>query len=213
KHLRETDISLLKTIGIKVNYPFPLPFLNFSQEEKFASLFLTSNNLENKILIGLHPSTINHQIFKRWPKENFIELGKKILYDFPEVFILLFVDPNEKELCSEMKSKLGNNTVIINNTSLKQVAALIDKCKIFIASDCGLSHIAATTGTNLIAIFGPTNPQIEGPIGEKVHIIKEKCDFPYRRHHRDGNRQEPCKCLTKITPDRVFNKVKEILFK
>lgn len=211
KHLRETNINLLKTIGIKVNPPFPLPFLKFDKEKNFANEFLTGNNLENKVLIGLHPSTVNHQIFKRWPKKNFIELGQKILHNLPDVFIMLFIDPDEKELCLEMKNKLNRNTIIINNSSLKQVAALIDKCKIFIASDCGLSHIATTTRTNLIAIFGPTNPGIEGPIGDRVHIIQERCEFPYSRHRREGNRQEPCKCLTKITPDRVFNEIKKIL--
>ncbi len=210
KHLRETNIALLKLLGLKID-SLPLPFLKFDEEKEFADSFLAKNNLKGKTLVGLHPSSGGKQDFKRWPRENFLELGKKILSQFPNVFIVLFGGPGEEELCFEIKKELRKNVIIIVAYPLRQVAALIDKCQVFIASDCGLGHIASTTSTNLISIFGPTDPNITGPIGKKVHIIKEKCDYPYDRHPKNKEGKGACDCLKRIKPERVFDEVKKIL--
>lgn len=219
KHRIDAGIDLLKDLGLRVDYPLPAPFLDFNKEKEFVDYFLARNNLENKVLIGLHPGCDRYQRFKgfkRWPKEYFIELGRKILYNIPDAFIILLGGSDEKESCLEIKNKLDENKriIIAAGHSLKQETALIDKCAVFVGSDSGLTHAASTTNTALIAIFGPTNHLIMGPRGKNVHIIKEKCDSPYSmldRRFKRSDRGEPCDCLKKITPDRVFNKVKEIL--
>jgi len=218
KHKTDAAVDLLKTIGLKIDH-IPAPFINLEKEKEFVDCFLSENNLKNKVLIALHPDCDRYQKFKgfrRWPKEYFIELGRKILNNFPEDFIVLLGGPDEKAACQEIKSKLGEDRRIklAAGYSLRQETAIIDKCNIFVGSDSGLAHAASTTKTNLIAIFGPTNSQISGPRGPRVHIIEEKCDNPYnindRRFKRD-DRSEPCKCLKKITPERVLEKIKEIL--
>ncbi len=227
KHRIDAGIDLLKNFGLRIDYPLPVPFLDFYKEKEFVDYFLAKNNLENiatlkdKVLIGLHPGCDRYQKFKgfkRWPKEYFIELGRKILYNIPSAFIILLGGPDEKESCLEIKNKLDKNKKIIIATgySLKQETALIDKCAIFVGSDSGLTHAASTTKTALIAIFGPTNHLIVGPRGKNVYIIEEKCHSPYSildRRFKRSDRGESCDCLKKITPDRVFNKIKEILYK
>lgn len=221
KHKTDADIDLLKALGLIIDYALPAPFVDFDKEKEFVDYFLTENNLKNKVLIGLHLDCDRHQKFKgfkRWPKEYFIELGRKILNDSPEVFIILFGGPDEKEPCQEIKNKLNEDRRIklATSYSLKQETALIDKCAVFVGSDSGLAHAASTTRTNLIVIFGPTNYKITGPIGKRVHIIKEKCDNPYNIYDsrfKRSDRAEPCDCLKKITPDIVFDKIKEILNK
>ena len=214
KKRSESNIDLLKAIGLKINFPLPSPFLDVtSKEREFVDNFLIRNNFENKILIGFHPGCNENQKFRRWPKENFIELGNKILNDLENAFILLFGGPEEIRLCLEIKSKLDKNTIVISGYSLKQVAALIDKCKIFISSDSGLGHIASTTKTNLISIFGPTDYKRAAPFGrERIYVLKEKCRYPSDFiSFKNYDKERTHTCLKKITPDRVFNKIKEIL--
>lgn len=219
KHKIDAGIDLLRSLNLRIDYALAVPFLDFDKEKDFASLFLARNNLENKVLIGLHPDYDRYQKFKgfkRWPKEYFIELGRKILDDIPDALIILLGGPDEKESCLEIKKNLDENKriIIAAGYPLKQETALIDKCTVFVGSDSGLAHAASTTKAASIVIFGPTNHQITGPRGKNVHIIKEKCDTPYDIYDsrfKRKDRGDPCECLKKITPDRVFNKIKEIL--
>jgi len=217
QHKIEANLNLLKSLDIKIdikieNSALSATFAIKDDDNKFAAEFIKKNNLENKTLIGFSLGSGSTQQFKLWPKENFIELGKKILDSFPNAFILLFGSLNEKELCSEINNELRRNVISIVGQPLAKAAALIDKCRILIASDTGLGHIAATTNCNLIAILGPTIPERTGPVGKNVHIIKEKCSYRYHdifTPRYDVNREH--QCLKKITPDRVLDKIKEIL--
>jgi heptosyltransferase III len=47
--------------------------------------------------------------------------------------------------------------------SLAQLSDLIAEARIFIGVDTGTTHVAAATGTPVVAIFGPTDPVIWGP--------------------------------------------------
>jgi len=210
-------LDLLKSLGLNVNFKDALFFEIRNEDRQFAEKFIFKNDLKKKVLVGFAPCVGLKQQFKRWPKDNFVELGRKILDSYTDSFILIFGSFSEKEFCSKIKSDLGKNTMEITDFSLKQVAALIDKCKVFVASDCGLGHIATTTNTNLISIFGPTISERTGPYIHvaKVQIISEKCNYQYHDIYRaknyDATRQH--QCLIKITPDKVFSKVKEILVK
>ncbi|MEK7540626.1 MAG: glycosyltransferase family 9 protein [Patescibacteria group bacterium] len=211
-HKIEANLKILKSLGIKIENP-PPPFFERSESDKqFAEEFILKNNLGNKILIGFSIGSGTAQQFKLWPKENFIELGRKILNSHQNALILLFGSSGEKNLCSEVKNYLGKNSMPAIGLTLSQVAILIDRCRIFVSSDTGLSHIAAATNTDLIAIFGPTIHGRTGPVGPRVHIILEKCRYRYHdifTPKYDFSRKH--ECLKKITPEIVFNKINQIL--
>ncbi len=57
---------------------------------------------------------------------------------------------------------------------LPKVAAVLKSCHLYIGCDCGITHIAAAVGANVGAMFGPTNPRVGGPRGDRVVIIKEE---------------------------------------
>src|SRR3989338_3056405 len=213
KHKIETNLNLLKALDIKIESPAPLPFFEMgADDKKFAEEFIQKNSLENKILIGFSIGSGTTQQFKLWPNENFVELGKKILGNYPDVFILLFGSLGEKDICSKIQSELNGKAMPIINKPITQVAALADKCKIFISSDTGLCHIAATTSAESVVIFGPTILKRTGPVGPNVHIISEKCRYRYHdifTKNYDTNKKH--ECLKKITPEIVFNKVQEII--
>ena len=214
QHKIDANLNLLKSLGINIenSTPPPVTFDTANGDKKFASQFIEKNNLESKILIGFSIGSGTAQQFKLWPNENFVELGKKILDRYPDALIFIFGSLGEKDLCSKIQNELKEKSISIIGKTLSQVAALIDRCRIFVSSDTGLSHIAATTNADLIAVFGPTIPERTGPVGPRVHIISEKCRYRYHdifTPKYDVSREH--QCLKKITPEIVFNKVKEIL--
>ena len=216
KHVTETNINLLRVIGLRVGSFIPLPFIEIpSQEKKFAQDFFKNNNLLNKTIIGFHPGCGKNQKFRRWPQEYFIELGRKILYNFQDAFILIFGGPDEEKICERIKNELNNNRIIVvTGYSIKQVAALIERCNLFISSDSGLNHIAAALKIETVSIWGPANPNRTGPRGLNVHILREKCRYPCNADAlKDYDIERPHTCLKKITPERVFTEVKKIIDK
>ena len=48
-------------------------------------------------------------------------------------------------------------------TSLTQLIALLKRAKLFVGGDTGPLHLAAACGTPIVGIFGPTDPQRNGP--------------------------------------------------
>ena len=213
KHKIETNLNLLKTLGIKIDGNTKRQqFFQFGEiDKKFAEDFIKQNGLQDKMLIGFFPASAPQQQFKRWSAENFIKLGQLILAKFPHSFILLFGD-NQESINAQIIGGLRAKGLHIAGYQLKKVVALMDRCKVFIAGDTGFGHIAATTNTNLVAIFGPTIPERSGPVGDRVFIIKEKCRYPYHDvFTRKYDTTKDHQCLKKITPAMVFNKVTSII--
>jgi len=54
---------------------------------------------------------------------------------------------------------------------LATVAEEIRSCRAFIGNDSGITHLAAYWGCPTIALFGPTDPRIWGPIGRRVRTL------------------------------------------
>jgi len=163
----------------------------------------------------LHPGCGEKQKFRRWPQEYFVELSRKILYNFPYLVILIFGGPGEEKICEVIKNELNNSQItVVTRHSIRQVAALIKRCNLFVSSDSGLNHIAAVLKVETITIWGPANFNRTRPQGPNVHILREKCCRPYNIDTLKGyDIERPHACLKKITPERVFAEVKKIIDK
>jgi heptosyltransferase-3 len=60
------------------------------------------------------------------------------------------------------------------NLSLPEVADhLRNHCRVFIGNDSGITHIAAYWGIPTVALFGPTDSKIWGPVGRRVNILQK----------------------------------------
>lgn len=66
---------------------------------------------------------------------------------------------------------------LAGRTDLKQLFALIEKCRIQISGDTGSLHIAAALNRPLVAIFGSSDPEHAGPWGylDRVVAHREVC--------------------------------------
>lgn len=208
-----SNINLLRILGLKID-KIPKPIFELKEEDKeFAKEIISQIGARNKILIGFHPGAGEKMQFKIWSKDNFIKLGSEILKNYDDAYLILFGGPKEKEACQEIKERIGEKVFLATNFNLKQIAALINNCQVFISSDSGLSHIASTTKTNLITIFGPTISERTGPFGERVHIIKEKCSYQSNDSFTPKyDTKRVHRCLEKITPERVFNELEKLIF-
>lgn len=147
---------------------------------------------------------------KRWPKENWIKLGKLLERD--GIKVVLVGSRSEKKDCCEVAQGLGKGAVVdfCGILSLGEVAALLRHTAALVTPDTALMHLGAATGIRTFALFGPTDPKQYAP--PDVHIIKS--EVPCAPCYTVEGRFPKCVdniCMKAIKPMQVYKSIKRSL--
>lgn len=158
--------------------PFGINTENFKSEISFdendidaAKEFINEfADKSKKLLIGLHVGA--GKPTNRWSLDKYAALVSRIDRNYSANFYLT-VGWAEKEeldyLSNHCEVKFGK----FINRPISQIAALISLSDIFISNDTGIMHVAGTTDTPQISIFGPTNPFNWAPIGANKYFVRK----------------------------------------
>jgi len=103
----------------------------------------------------LHPGVSEEK--RRYPKEKWIELGKKLVSQ-SNIPILLTGNAAEAELVKEIADETGG-IPIAGMLGLDEFAALLEHATAVISVNTGTVHLAAAVQTPLIVLYAQTNPQ------------------------------------------------------
>ena len=218
-HVVEENYKLIELLGVRSPQLYPLQYFLQDEEIEYADSFLSKNRLHGKILIGFHPGTSplkNHEK-RRWPVEYFGELARLIIESSRDFHIMVFGGKDEEDLklkIIKMNADSGRITAVTTN-SIRETAAIMKYCKIFVSNDSGLMHLAAAVNIPVVAIFGPTNPAWVKPwmTKHKVVSLKLPCSpcFYYSPKPLKCVANLDFKCLKALTPGSVFNAFQELL--
>lgn len=214
-HDVQQNLNLLEALKVALPEEKKLLFYLSEKERKSAEEFWKANNLSDSFVVGVHPGSGGiQQEAKRWPVEKFAELCNRLIKE-KSAKILIFGGREEEEIKNKIKKLIVKNRAYIINTSLKNVAALIQRCNIFISNDSGLMQIAVAVGTKkVIGIFGPTTPIRTSPYGGRNQIITSgvSCSpcLRYPFHSTTGKIQckRDFKCLKKIKIEDILKKLR-----
>jgi heptosyltransferase III len=55
--------------------------------------------------------------------------------------------------------------------NLYHLACWLESARVYIGNDSGITHLAAAVGTPVVAIFGPTDPAVWAPRGERITVV------------------------------------------
>jgi ADP-heptose:LPS heptosyltransferase len=67
---------------------------------------------------------------------------------------------------------------VVQNATLEQLAAVLQRAAVYLGNDSGVTHLAAAVGAPTVGVFGPTNPRIWRPRGPAVHVLGGTEDAP-----------------------------------
>ena len=56
--------------------------------------------------------------------------------------------------------------------NLYDLACWLASARVYIGNDSGITHLAAAAGVPVVAVFGPTDPEIWAPRGERVQVLR-----------------------------------------
>ena len=91
---------------------------------------------------------------KNWPLDRFRELARRL--EMPVRW------------CAGPEEKLDN---AIRIDDLYQLGCWLRTARLYIGNDSGITHLAAAVDVPVIAIFGPTDPAVWAPRGQRVRIL------------------------------------------
>ena len=200
--------NLLGVLGIPVEDK-TLELWPSRSEEEWADKFLEDAWInKGQLLIGINPGASPKWNTKKWPVEKFAKLCD-MLSNQLGARVLLTGTKEDKDTGDKLASLCKSRPInAIAKSTVMQLAALIKRCSVFITSDSAPMHIAAATGVNFLAIFGPTDPRRHLPSRSNCVVIKKDmmCSPCYKSRCIIGH-----KCMRNITVDEVFDAVKVLL--
>ena len=95
--------------------------------------------------------------------------------------------------------------------TLKQLAALTARARLFIGVDSAPMHIAAAMGTPVVALFGPSGDIEWAPWKVAARVVASR-SFPCRPCGLDGcGGGKVSECLTTLPPQEVLAAVDDLL--
>jgi len=142
------------------------------QKALWARLQLEYPGKQLKKIILLNANASDIVPLRKWPLENFVELGKQLL-ETPGITIVLTGGPDEQNACAELAKKINPERVInfAGKTTFKELITLYSISDLLITNDSGPVHFASTTEIPIVALFGPETPKIFGPMSPKAKVI------------------------------------------
>ena len=146
---------------------------------------------------------------KRWPVDYFVQWTCLWLKEFRGKIVLCGTEA-EADIAQQIQSHFSKEEVVslCGKTSLDELGWLLKKAEFLLSNDSGPIHLAATQKTKILGLFGPTSPELTGPVSlAPMRIIWKDvgCEIPcYFRscHYRV--------CMEWLTPQEVFEQARAL---
>lgn len=168
KHQTHRNLDIVRYLGIDTTDVAETMHLA-EADLAMATAGLRAQGVPPGPAIGMHLGAGKPD--NRWPVARFVALGRELVQEFG-VQLLVFRGPGEDALIEHFAAAADFAFVRIAPCDLIRLAALFACCDAVVCNDTGVMHLAAATGTPLVAVFGPTDPALWKPPGEKFIAIR-----------------------------------------
>lgn len=153
---------------------------------------------------------------RRWPRGHFETLVKQLTAQ--GFSIALLGDHADAADAQKIAAQVPTDTVknFCGRTTLAQAGALLAQCSAVVVADTALLHLAATTTTPIIALFGPTNPRRKAPTGPHHQTLWKalpcpRCQQTVCHWERRAPHVEARASMAAISVNDVMQAVQQIL--
>jgi heptosyltransferase-3 len=210
RHTVELNLDALRRLGIQPTLEERrLVLVSGLAAEIVVTDLLLKHEIADQPFIQIHPTS--RWFFKTWPMERVAELCDALHAQGERVVLTSAPDEREKKMIEAILSRTTLPPVDLSGQlSLKQLAALTARAKLFIGVDSAPMHIAAAMQTPVIVLFGPSGDIEWGPwmVPHRVVTSNHSC----RPCGNDGcGGSKVSECLTTLPVSPVLAAVHELL--
>jgi len=211
RHVVESDLDVLRRIGIQ---PGPqdrrLVLVPGDAADRRVENLMAERGIEARRFIHFHPAS--RWRFKCWTVEGMAAVAAALRTDGWQIVLTAAPEAAEHRMIGAIQDRLGSPAAsFAGELSLKELAALSARARLFVGVDSAPMHIAAAMGTPVVAIFGPSGEKNWAPWG-----------VPHRVVASDRHGCRPCgidgcgggklsDCLVSLEAGRVIAAARELL--
>jgi heptosyltransferase III len=157
----------LESLAIYVDEPSPRVHPSHSDREA-ASKFLKMVGREP--IVAIHPGSGSEK--KNWPVERFSAVARWISDELAAQLLVIQGEADEHVVEKLTESLDPRPFTIASGLKLAELAAVLERCVLFLGNDSGITHLAAAVGTPAVAMFGAISSPIWEPRGERVRVVQ-----------------------------------------
>jgi len=106
---------------------------------------------------------------KCWPPESFGAVAKALAGR--GMAVMVNYGPTEEPLAQAVR-EASEELARPVKCSVSQLIALTRRASLFVGGDTGPMHLAAALGVPVVALFGPTRPERNGPYGTRSVVLR-----------------------------------------
>ncbi len=138
---------------------------------------------------------------KRWLPERFREVMERFAPAEGCEWLVFGVAkdaPIAEEILTGFTGRVRN---LAGQTTLKELMDELRTCDALLTNDTGTMHLAALLGVPVVAVFGSTEPQLTGPLGENHRVLRQhvECSPCFLRECPIDFR-----CMTSVTVEQAL---------
>ena len=140
---------------------------------------------------------------KCWPAESYGEVARALADR--GVAVMVNFGPEEEELAQQVRDASGEVARPVN-CSVSELIALTRRASLFVGGDTGPMHLAAALGVPIVALFGPTRPERNGPYATRSVVLRSPDSVDHSSHT-----DKPDLGLHSIKPEQVIAAADELM--
>lgn len=208
-HLTDYLLNQLTGYGLSPGEGRPRLYLT-AEDREWAKRFWMKHGVspeERPKTVVLHPGSGSRK--KVWPLDRFLDLVRELAPRLGGRCLIVLGPAEGPEIQRAIESLNLPGLVIAKGLSLLELASVIEGSRLFIGNDSGVSHLAAALQIPVVAIFGPTDPRVWSPRGERVMVVRKTLPCAPCAEERFFLCKE-VECLKQITVGDVFNGIQQM---
>lgn len=208
RHTADISLDLSRALGAK-DPPLELEIGIPDENRRYAERFYSERGVApGGLLVGFIPSAGHPS--RRWNSRQFGRLADMLGKEM-KAQIICFGSLSDKPVIDEIILNTSAPVIVedFERKSILDSAALMARCDVIVGVDSGPLHVADAAGVPCIGLYGPTLPDRFGLLGRRRREICLYVDCAPCKNLNCEHR----KCLEQITPEQVFEEVRQMIGK
>jgi len=171
-HQAHYYLRLVDGLGLKTR-PAQIKMTLSASETRAARARLRSLGIQaGRPLVIIDPGA-SYGPAKRWFPERFAAAADR-LRTRRKAEILLVGSESETALAEKVSAAMKTRPhSLVGRTTLRELLGLIGQARLVLTNDSGPMHMANALGIPVVAVFGPTDPRLTGPLQPPAAVLKK----------------------------------------
>jgi ADP-heptose:LPS heptosyltransferase len=148
---------------------------------------------------------------KNWPLSHYFEITRALAWEY-RLHVVWLAGPAETAWLPYVEGlAAAQGHDVLASLPLAHVAQVLARSHLYIGGDSGITHLAAAAGAaQVIALFGPTDPEVWAPFGDRVTVVRGPGDCAPCAATREIDCPAPL-CLVNLAPQKILHLAGDLL--